>query len=154
MEPVRYWIELAGRVIESLAVTIMVVFILIGTTKFLFHSLNKIEGAYERYRIVLGKTLLVGLELLVAADIINTVAFALTLSNLALLGGLVLVRTALGWTLTVEVKGHWPWQRTEECIIGSGSEARQPAIQKPGPGESGSLPKAEDEYGRHIYPNL
>jgi uncharacterized membrane protein len=122
METSRFWIELAARSIEALAVAIMVIFILIGTARFLFHSLSKIEGAYERYRIVLGKTLLVGLELLVAADIINTVAFALTLANLALLGSLVLVRTALGWTLTVEVEGHWPWQQTKESRIGSGSD--------------------------------
>lgn len=122
METTRHWIELAARGIEALAVAIMVIFILIGTTRFLFHSLGKIEGAYERYRIVLGKTLLVGLELLVAADIINTVAFDLTLQNLALLAGLVLVRTALGWTLTVEVEGHWPWQQTKESRIGSGKD--------------------------------
>jgi uncharacterized membrane protein len=127
MESSRYWIELAGRSIEALAVAIMLIFILIGTARFLFHSLNQIEGAYERYRIVLGKTLLVGLELLVAADIINTVAFALTMTNLALLGGLVLVRTALGWTLTVEVEGYWPWQHTKESRIGSRPDA-PPAI--------------------------
>ena len=127
METSRFWIELAARIIECLAVTIMVVFILIGTAKFLFHSLNQIEGAYERYRIVLGKTLLIGLELLVAADIIDTVAFALTPQNLALLGGLVLVRTALGWTLTVEVEGHWPWQQTKESSIGSRSDAPEVA---------------------------
>ena len=123
MESSRHRIELIVRVIETLAVGIMLVFILIGTWRFLCHSLGKIEGAYERYRIVLGKTLLVGLELLVAADIIETVAVDLTLSNLTLLGGLVLVRTVLGWTLTVEVEGHWPWQQTNESRIGSGRSA-------------------------------
>ena len=119
MDPPRQWIEIIARSVEILAVTIMVVFIVIGTTRFLFHSLNKIEGAYERYRIVLGKTLLLGLELLVAADIIQTVTFDLTPTNLVLLGGLVAVRTVLGWTLTVEVEGHWPWQETRESRIGS-----------------------------------
>ena len=119
MEQSRYWIDVAGRGVETLAVAIMVAFILIGTIHWLLHSLKNIEGAYDRYRIVLGKTLLVGLELLVAADIINTVALALTLTNLALLGGLVLVRTALGWTLTVEVEGHWPWQQTKESRVES-----------------------------------
>jgi uncharacterized membrane protein len=128
MESSRFWIELAARIIECVAVAIMLVFILIGTAKFLFHSLKQIEGAYERYRIVLGKTLLIGLELLVAADIIDTVAFALTIQNLALLGGLVLVRTALGWTLTVEVEGHWPWQQTKESSIGSRSDAPEDAV--------------------------
>ena len=122
MESSRHWIEIAARGLEAMAVAIMVVFILIGTVKFLFHSLSQIEGAYERYRIVVGKTLLNGLELLVAADIINTVAFDLTLNNLALLAGLGVVRTALGWTLTVEVEGHWPWQDTKESRIGSGPD--------------------------------
>ncbi len=123
MEHSRYWIEFAARGIEGLAVAVMVAFIAFGTIGWLFHSFKKIEGAYERYRIVLGKTLLVGLELLVAADIINTVAFELTLNNLALLGGLVVVRTALGWTLTVEVEGHWPWQLTKEPHAPSESAA-------------------------------
>jgi len=125
MESSRQWIELIAKAVEILAIVIMVVFIVIGTTRFLFHSLHKIEGAYERYRIVLGKTLLLGLELLVAADIIQTVTLELTLTNLAALGGLVAVRTVLGWTLTVEVEGHWPWQETRESRAGSeGSEAQ------------------------------
>jgi uncharacterized membrane protein len=110
----RQWSEIAARGIEVLAVAIMVSFILIGTAGFLIHSLKGIEGAYDKYRTVLAKTLLVGLELMVAADIVNTVAFELTLNNLALLGCLVAVRTALGWTLTVEVEGHWPWQHPRE----------------------------------------
>ncbi len=129
MEQSRYWIEFAARGIEALAVAIMVAFIAFGTIGWLFHSFKKIEGAYERYRAVLGKTLLLGLELLVAADIINTVALALTLQNLALLGGLVFIRTALGWTLTLEVKGHWPWQLKKEPGLESrsGTPAVNPA---------------------------
>ena len=134
MEWSRDWIELAARVIEILAVAIMVVFIFIGTLGWLRHSIKQIDGAYERYRIVLGKTLLIGLELLVAADIINTVAFRLTVSNLELLGCLVLVRTVLGWTLTVEVEGHWPWQQTNESRIGSEKDAPQPATPVSGEG--------------------
>jgi uncharacterized membrane protein len=119
---VRESIELAAQGIEILAVAIMVCFIIIGTTRWLFHSLSKISGTYERYRIVLGKTLLVGLELLVAADIIRTVALDLTLMNIAVLGALVVVRTFLGWTLTVEVEGHWPWQTTKESAPGAEGE--------------------------------
>jgi uncharacterized membrane protein len=123
MEQSREWIEIAARGIEVLAVAIMVIFIVIGTARWVFHSTKRIEGTYERYRIILGKTLLVGLELLVAADIISTVALDLTVLNIELLGGLVLVRTFLGWTLTVEVEGHWPWQKTKESDAGTGSEA-------------------------------
>jgi uncharacterized membrane protein len=123
METTRYWIELAARLIEALAVVIMVGYILIGTARWLYHSTGNFAGGYERYRTVLGKTLLLGLELLVAADIINTVAFALTLQNVALLGALVVVRTGLGWTITVEVEGHWPWQQAKESRIESRPDA-------------------------------
>lgn len=114
MLQVREWIEFAAQGIEALAVAVMVFFIIIGTTRWIFHSLKKIEGGYQRYRVVLGKTLLVGLELMVAADIIRTVALDLTLSNITLLGGIVIVRTFLGWTLSVEVEGRWPWQKKKE----------------------------------------
>jgi hypothetical protein len=103
---------------------------------------------------VLGKALLVGLELLVAADIINTVAFALTLPNLTLLAGLVVVRTTLGWTLTVEVEGHWPWQETKESHSGSGNEPPQASAPKPGQGEAVTFPKGEDEYATYGHQNL
>ena len=115
MGNVRDWIELAAKFIEGLAVAIMVCFIVVGTAKWLFFSSRRIEKTYERYRAGLGKTLLVGLELLVAADIIRTVALNTTLLNIATLGALVLVRTFLGWTLTVEVEGRWPWKKTTEA---------------------------------------
>jgi len=114
MEMAREWIEYAARGIEILAVLIMVLFITVATIRWILSSAKKIRGGYERYRIVIGKTLLVGLELLVAADIIRTIALDLTLLNIALLAALVVVRTFLGWTLTVEVEGRWPWQKVKE----------------------------------------
>jgi uncharacterized membrane protein len=88
----------------------MVGFIFVVTVRWLVHIGQKIDGAYESYRVAVGKSLLVGLELLVAADIIRTVALDTSLTNVAMLAALVLVRTFLGWTLTVEVEGRWPWQ--------------------------------------------
>jgi len=114
MAQVREWIDIVSLGIEALAVAMMVCFIVVGTVRWLFHSAKGIEGTYRRYRDVLGKALQIGLELLVAADIIRTVAVDLTLLNIALLGALVVVRTAIGWTLSVEVEGHWPWQRARE----------------------------------------
>ena len=110
MQHIREWIELTAQGVEVLAVVIMVFFIVAGTARWIFHSTKDIAKAYERYRVMLGKALLLGLELLVAADIIRTVILDATLMNLAVLGVLVVVRTLLGWTLTVEVEGHWPWQ--------------------------------------------
>lgn len=60
----------------------------------------------------MGRALLIGLEVLVAADIIKTVALELTFESLGVLAILVLIRTFLGWTLTLEVEGRWPWQPT------------------------------------------
>jgi len=115
MGNIRDWIEIAAKFIEALAVVLMVGFIVIGTAKWLFLSGRRIEKAYERYRVHVGKALLVGLELLVAADIIRTVALDLTPLSIATLAALVLVRTFLGWTLSVEVEGRWPWQKREEA---------------------------------------
>lgn len=111
MTRVQDWVELATMGIQILAVTIMVVLILAETVRWLLHTRSGLENAYGHYRIVLGRTLLLGLELLVAADIIQTVAIELTLRSLTTLGLLVVVRTSLSWTLTLEVEGHWPWQR-------------------------------------------
>ena len=112
---IRDWIEIAAKLIEALAVVLMVGFIVIGTARWLFLSGRRIGKAYERYRVHLGKALLVGLELLVAADIIRTVVLDLTPLSIATLAALVLVRTFLGWTLSVEVEGRWPWQKREEA---------------------------------------
>jgi len=57
-----------------------------------------------------GKALLLGLEILVAADIIRTVALEATLNSVIVLGLLVLIRTFLSWALVVEIEGRWPWQ--------------------------------------------
>jgi uncharacterized membrane protein len=114
MGALKDWIDLAAKFIEALAVLLTVGFIIIGTTKWLFLSRRRTGKAYELYRVHLGKALLVGLELLVAADIIRTVVLESTLHNIASLGLLVLVRTFLGWTLTVEVEGRWPWQKRRE----------------------------------------
>lgn len=122
MEQLHEWVGFAATGIETLAVVMMVSMIFFGTIRWVFRYRKNNEEAYERYRVVLGKTLLVGLELLVAADIIRTVALDLTLINIALLAALVVVRTFLGWTLTLEVEGHWPWQGAKESgpAIGEG----------------------------------
>jgi uncharacterized membrane protein len=69
------------------------------------------EQESEVYKIRIGRSLLLGLEVLVAADIVKTIAHELTSMSLILLAGLVLVRTFLSWTLVLEIDGRWPWQR-------------------------------------------
>jgi uncharacterized membrane protein len=59
----------------------------------------------------MGRAILLGLEVLVAADIISTVALEPTLDSVIVLGIIVLIRTFLSWSLALELDGRWPWQR-------------------------------------------
>ena len=70
-------------------------------------------GAYAGIRSTFGRSILLGLEVLVAGDIIRTVALQPTLGNLSVLGLLVLIRTFLAWSLEVEIDGRWPWTRAQ-----------------------------------------
>lgn len=69
------------------------------------------EGAYHAYRSQFGRAILLGLELLVAADIIGTVAVEPSFRSLGVLGLIVLIRTFLSFSLEVEINGRWPWQQ-------------------------------------------
>jgi uncharacterized membrane protein len=141
-------IEYAALGVEALAVAVMIFYIIIGTTRWLFHSAKKIEGAYARYRVALGKTLLVGLELLVAADIIRTVALDLTLTNIALLIGLVVVRTFLGWSIVVEIEGRWPWQTKQKDSQGPIEGMETNAAQCKGTAALADVTRAKTKGGQ------
>ena len=106
----RSAMEKAALGIEVLAVAVIVIAIVFGTSRFLAHLNSRPGDAYEIYKAHLVRALLLGLEFLVAADIVRTVALESTLTNVAILGALVLVRTFLSWSLVVEVEGRWPWQ--------------------------------------------
>ena len=67
--------------------------------------------AVERYRQALGRVVLIGLEILVAAMIIKTITFDPTVEGMGLLAIMVAIRTILGWTMGLEISGRWPWQR-------------------------------------------
>ncbi len=106
---VRTAIDVSATGIEVLAVATIVIAIAYGTARFLWHVQGHTDDAYERYKTHLGKALLLGLEFLVAADIIRTVALEPTMPNVLMLGVLVVVRTFLSWALVVEMEGRWPW---------------------------------------------
>ena len=69
------------------------------------------DEAVANFRSSLGRAILLGLEFLVAADIINTVAVTPTLISVAVLAGIVIIRTFLSFSLEVEIEGRWPWDR-------------------------------------------
>ena len=106
----RAWIEHAADGIEGLAVFIIVIATVYGTVKYMVEFSKRAEDSYENYKHQLARALLLGLELLVAADVIRTVTLELTMQNILMLAVLVLVRTFLSWSLMVEMKGRWPWQ--------------------------------------------
>ena len=108
------WISVTALVIEMLAVIIIVVAIFWGLAQYLRHARftgHLIEARFTAYRTTLGRALLLGLEILVAADIIKTVALETTLESVVVLGLLVISRIFLGWSLIVELEGRWPWQK-------------------------------------------
>ena len=102
------WIHLTGVGIEIFGIFIIVAGI-IWSTRYIYG--RRIVSRYDSYKISIGRSLLLGLEVLVAADIVKTIAIELTFASLGLLAGLVLVRTFLSWTLILEIEGRWPWQR-------------------------------------------
>lgn len=107
------WIETAAIVIEVLAVLIIVFSILGSLAQYSWrYTLRRGQGdLYRDLKVSLGKSLLLGLEVLVAADIVHTVALQATLQSVLVLGLLVLIRTFLSWALVVEIEGRWPWQK-------------------------------------------
>jgi uncharacterized membrane protein len=111
-DPIQWWVDKTAVGIELLAVAIIVVAIVVGTLDYLRRIARGMadDETYKRYRQSVARSLLLGLELLVAADIIRTVALEPTLRNVAILGILVLIRTFLSWGLVVETEERWPWQ--------------------------------------------
>jgi uncharacterized membrane protein len=109
---IRWWIDQAATGIELLAVAIIVLTIVVATVFYLVQILRRVADVvtYKEYRHRIARALLLGLEILVAADIIRTVALDPTLRNVLILGLLVVIRTFLSWGLVVEIEERWPWQ--------------------------------------------
>jgi uncharacterized membrane protein len=106
-------LKLTTRAIEVGGIAIIVLGLLGSSVAVLWQVLHGRSGseAFNLYRSNVGRAILLGLEFLVAADIINTVAIEPTLQSLLILGGIVLIRTFLSFSLEVEIVGRWPWDR-------------------------------------------
>ena len=114
--PILGWIELASIVVEVIAVLIIIISVIATTTNYIYSKFKPIteEERYNGFRIGLGRSLMLGLEVLIAADIIRTVALEATQESMIILGLLVVIRTFLSWSIVVEVEGRWPWQKEEK----------------------------------------
>ena len=98
--------------IEVLAVAIIVLGAIVTTIQFLLRLIKEgaFEDCYRRFRSDFGKTILLGLEFLIASDIVGTVAVGPTYQDLWVLALLVAIRTFLSFALELEITGRWPWQ--------------------------------------------
>ncbi len=105
--------EAVARGVEVLGIATLVLGLLVAVVRAV-RVLAGEQGGEQAYRVVrtvFGRSILLGLEFLVAADIIRTVAVEPSLQNVAVLGVIVLIRTFLSFSLEVEIDGRWPWRR-------------------------------------------
>lgn len=112
MNTLNSLLETAGFAMEAAGVGIIVVGAAIATVVFLLQLRSRgVTHSYTNYRVGLARSILLGLELLVAGDIIRTVIVSPTLGSVGVLAVIVLIRTFLSFTLELEVTGRLPWQR-------------------------------------------
>jgi uncharacterized membrane protein len=119
-EQAHRYVEFLARLIELAGACVILVGLVLATIWFLRDGWARRDwrAAYERYRSNLGRGILLGLELLVAADIISTITAPLTLQSVGLLAAIVAIRTFLSFSLETEIEGCWPWDRARRRSAG------------------------------------
>ncbi|WP_153503251.1 DUF1622 domain-containing protein [Cumulibacter manganitolerans] len=104
--------EVVGKTVDAAGVVAIVLGVLAATLIAAAALLRRSDtDVYHRYRRLLGRSILLGLELLVAADIIRTVAVTPTFRSVGVLAVIVIIRTFLSFSLELEITGRWPWQK-------------------------------------------
>ena len=106
-------IEKTGMAIDAAGVVVIVTGAAIAFVIAAVRRSRRESDVYRRFRQQLGQTILLGLELLVAGDIVRTVAASHSLTSVAILAAIVLSRTFLSFSLDVETTGRWPWQKRD-----------------------------------------
>ena len=114
------FMEVIVLAVETAGVLVVVVGALLAMGRYLLGLQGVPVRSYRICRQDLGRAILLGLEFLIAADIIRTVVVASTLENVLVLGLIVLIRTFLSMTLQLELDGRWPWQRAAESTADPG----------------------------------
>ncbi|MFC8260121.1 DUF1622 domain-containing protein [Streptomyces sp. NPDC057291] len=107
----QHIVELVGRAVDAVGVAIIVVGTLLATVLAAVRLSRRQAGVYRGYRRRVGRSILLGLEFLVAGDIIRTVAVAPTYASVGVLAVIVGIRTFLSFSLELEITGRWPWQK-------------------------------------------
>lgn len=111
---IQEFIEGIGKWVDVVGVAAIVIGTLAATIIAVSRGYRRRSGVYTAYRQDVGRAILIGLEFLVAADIIRTVAITPTFTSVGVLALIVLVRTFLSFTLELEITGRWPWQKGPE----------------------------------------
>ena len=105
-------LDLIIQILEICGASFLILGFIFDTTRWLHHmGQQRPLVALDRYRRELGRSVLIGLEILVAATIIKTITVEPSLESMGLLAAMVIVRTMLSWTTALEISGRWPWQR-------------------------------------------
>lgn len=116
------WKEPITGVVELVGVLLILSGAAAATVRFLTKWVSTgLDAAYREYRQQLGRAILLGLEFLVAGDIINTVAVDPTFRSVGVLAEIVAIRTFLSFSLEVEIEGHWPWEKSQVAGARPGS---------------------------------
>lgn len=117
-------VDVLAKVLELVGAAIILGGIVIASVRFVLDGIaSNWNDAYGRYRAGLGRGILLGLELLVGADIIATITAPLTFQSVGLLGAIIVIRTFLSFSLETEIEGCWPWRRAaRDRAGGAGSE--------------------------------
>ena len=111
MENFRQLMEIVGTAVDGVGVFIVAAGALVATARLLVRSRHNAGNYYSSYRQDIGRAILLGLEFLIAGDIIRTVVVAPTIQNELVLGVIVLIRTFLSLSLQLEIEGRLPWRR-------------------------------------------
>jgi uncharacterized membrane protein len=115
LEAVTDELRLLTQILEAIGAIALILGFVISTIRCILEINRKgAKEAIEGYRKAIGRTVLIGLEILVAATIIKTIFFDRTLENTGLLAILIVIRTALGWAMALEMYGYWPWQKKKQ----------------------------------------
>ena len=112
----------AVKVVEAAGASIMVFGGLVVFAVYVPRMLSPVKrpGSYEALRRQLGRCILLGLEVLIVADIVRTIIVDPTLESVAVLGVIVIIRILLSFSLEVEIEGAWPWRRRQVAARGGG----------------------------------
>jgi len=114
-EEILGYLEQAGVVISLFAVAVIIVGFATAAWRYARRFRNSTrEENFGLFKAELGRALLLGLEILVLADVIETITVSPSFQSLAVLAAIVVVRTAVSWSLTLEIEGRWPWQPSAE----------------------------------------